>query len=117
MDKNGIIDSSELKILLQKHATSFSDEEIVELTELFYASTGGHGVEVMRFLEALDAAVAERSTSGGGEMSENERSPLVGEGKFKTHPLGIGTCASEYSEFVCCGNISVCICFMQQSCV
>ena len=52
----------------------------------------------MRFLEALDAAIAEKSTSGGGEMSEGERSPLVEGGKFKTHPLGIGTCASEYSE-------------------
>jgi len=97
IDKNGIIDSEELKILLSKHATSFTDDEVVELTELFYASTGGHGVEVMRFLEALDAAIAEKSTSGGGEMSEDEKiSPLVEEGKFKTHPLGIGTCASEY---------------------
>jgi len=102
VDKNGIIDSEELKILLSKHATSFTDDEVVELTELFYASTGGHGVEVMRFLEALDAAIAEKSTSGGGEMSEGETSPLVEEGKFKTHPLGIGTCASEYSESINC---------------
>ena len=57
----------------------------------------------MRFLEALDAAIAEKSTSGGGEMSEDEKiSPLVEEGKFKTHPLGIGTCASEYSESIHC---------------
>eukprot|EP00986_Skeletonema_menzelii_P012863 scaffold7247_cov143-Skeletonema_menzelii.AAC.10 len=96
IDQNGIINATELKILLSKHATAFTDDEVVELTELFYASTGGHGVEVMRFLEALDAAIAEKSTSGGGEMSEGERSPLVEGGKFKTHPLGIGTCASEY---------------------
>ena len=98
VDQNGIISSDELKVLLSKHATSFTDDEVVELTELFYASTGGHGVEVYRFIEALDAAIAKKSTSGGGEMSEDERSPLVEGGKFKTHPLGIGTCASEYSE-------------------
>lgn len=99
INNNGIIDSNELKTLLSKHATSFTDEEIVELTELFYASTGGSGVEVMRFLEALDAAIDEKSTSGGGEMGEKEPlSPLVAKGTFKTHPLGIGTCASEYSE-------------------
>lgn len=99
INNNGVIDSDELKLLLTKHATSFTDEEIVELTELFYASTGGHGVEVMRFLEAVDATLQEKSTSGGGEMSVKEPlSPLVAEGKFRTHPLGIGTCASEYSE-------------------
>ena len=98
IDQNGIISSEELKVLLSKHATSFTDDEVVELTELFYASTGGHGVEVYRFVEALDAAIEQKSTSGGGEMSEDERSPLVEGGKFKTHPLGIGTCASEYSE-------------------
>ena len=64
----------------------------------------------MRFLEALDAAIAEKSTSGGGEMSEDEKiSPLVEEGKFKTHPLGIGTCASEYSESINC-LLRVCLC-------
>lgn len=53
----------------------------------------------MRFLEAVDATLEEKSTSGGGEMSVKEPlSPLVAEGKFRTHPLGIGTCASEYSE-------------------
>lgn len=99
INNNGVIDSDELKLLLSKHATSFTDEEIVELTELFYASTGGRGVEVMRFLEAVDATIGEKSTSGGGEMSVKEPlSPLVAEGKFRTHPLGIGTCASEYSE-------------------
>ena len=99
INNNGVIDSDELKLLLTKHATSFTDEEIVELTELFYASTGGQGVEVMRFLEAVDATLEEKSTSGGGEMSVKEPlSPLVAEGKFRTHPLGIGTCASEYSE-------------------
>ena len=99
INNNGVIDSDELKLLLSKHATSFTDEEIVELTELFYASTGGRGVEVMRFLEAVDATLGEKSTSGGGEMSVKEPlSPLVAEGKFRTHPLGIGTCASEYSE-------------------
>lgn len=108
IDQNGIISSDELKVLLSKHATSFTDDEVVELTELFYASTGGKGVEIYRFLEALDAAIEHKSTSGGGEMSEDERSPLVEGGKFKTHPLGIGTCASEYSELCCVHVYLVC---------
>lgn len=97
LDNNGRIDADELKILLRKHNTSFSEDEILELGELFYISLGASSVDIHSFLEALDAATTERGTSGGGEgTSEGGISPLAMKGKFKTHPLGIGTCASEY---------------------
>lgn len=95
-DNNGRIDAEELKVLLRKHNTSFSESEILELSELFYTSLGASAVDINRFLEALDAAASDRSTSGGGETENGEVSPLAMKGKFKTHPLGIGTCASEY---------------------
>ena len=64
-----------------------TDDEIVELGELFYASSGAGSVEIDRFVEALDAA---------GNGTSTLASDLGLKGKFKTHPLGIGTCASEY---------------------
>ncbi|KAL7531221.1 hypothetical protein ACHAXR_003911 [Thalassiosira sp. AJA248-18] len=95
-DNNGRIDADELKVLLRKHNDAFTESEILELSELFYTSLGASAVDINRFLEALDAAAAEKGTSGGGETANGEVSPLAMKGKFKTHPLGIGTCASEY---------------------
>jgi hypothetical protein len=83
-DKNGKIDADELRELLKKHNTSFTDEEIVELSELFYASRGAGAVPMEEFLAALDNAARKDGEKG-----------LMGK-EFKTHPLGIGTCASEY---------------------
>lgn len=78
LDQNGKIDADELRILLKKHDTTFTDEEIVELSELFYASRGAGAVPLEEFVAALDSA-----------SGRNHK-------EFKTHPLGIGTCASEY---------------------
>lgn len=71
--------------MLKKHNSTFTDEEIVELSELFYASRGAGAVPVEEFLAALDGAAANKDGDKG----------LLGK-EFKTHPLGIGTCASEY---------------------
>mmetsp|Transcript_34696 Transcript_34696/g.73133 ORF Transcript_34696/g.73133 Transcript_34696/m.73133 type:complete len:496 (+) Transcript_34696:122-1609(+) len=95
-DGNGRIDADELQALLGKYNDTFSEGEILELTEIFYTSTGAASVEIYRFMEALDAAASDKSTSGGGETADGEVSPLAVKGAFKTHPLGIGTCASEY---------------------
>ena len=77
--------------MLKKHNTTFSDEEIVELSELFYASRGAEGVGMEEFLVALDGAA--RKSSDDNTMEKNT---TLGGKEFKTHPLGIGTCASEY---------------------
>lgn len=92
-DNNGKIDAQELKVLLGKHNDSFSESEILELSELFYTSLGAGGVDIDQFVEALDAAA---SKSASEKIMEEKRTPLVVERYFKTHPLGIGTCASEY---------------------
>lgn len=89
-DHNGRIDADELKALLRKHG-SFAEEEILELSELFYASLGATSVDVEKFVDAFDAVVAQ------GATGDEPASPLSAKGKLKTHPLGIGTCASEYS--------------------
>lgn len=91
LDNNGRIDADELKILLRKHNTSFSESEILELSELFYTSLGASAVDIHRFVDALDAAAVENESGSGRELS-----PLAAKGKYKTHSLGIGTCASEY---------------------
>jgi hypothetical protein len=88
-DQNGKIDADELRELLKKHNSTFTDDEIVELSELFYASRGAGAVPVEEFLAALDGAVK------NNQDGNNSGKGLMGK-EFKTHPLGIGTCASEY---------------------
>ncbi|KAL3787994.1 hypothetical protein HJC23_004065 [Cyclotella cryptica] len=86
-DSNGKIDADELRALLKRHNTKFTDDEIVELSELFYASSGARSVPMDEFLAALDQAASSESKEGNA-LGLNKG--------FKTHPLGIGTCASEY---------------------
>mmetsp|Transcript_3692 Transcript_3692/g.8170 ORF Transcript_3692/g.8170 Transcript_3692/m.8170 type:complete len:482 (+) Transcript_3692:122-1567(+) len=96
-DGNGKIDSEELKELLKKHNSTFTDDEVVELSELFYASSGASSIPIDRFIAALDAAAFPSSTNNGDVMDSNIAHEMGLQGmKFKTHPLGIGTCASEY---------------------
>ena len=96
-DGNGRIDHEELKTLLRKYNNAFTEASILELSELFYTSLGASSVDIGRFMEALDAAAADLGTSGGGDSVGGERIPLATKGQFKTHALGIGTCASEYT--------------------
>lgn len=80
------IDAEELKTLLKKHNNCFSDEEIFEIGELYYAGKGGGAVSIDRFIEAIDYAAV------------NANKPINGDtaGHFKENPLGIGRCALEY---------------------
>jgi hypothetical protein len=93
-DNNGKISSEELMALLRKHNDTFTESEILELGELFYTSLGASSVDFDRFMIAIDAAVASRGLSAGDKSDAVV--PLAAKGKFRTHPLGIGTCASEY---------------------
>lgn len=84
-DGNGRIDADELKTLLRKYNETFTDDEITELSQLYYASLGAQSVEISRFLEALDAVADDRSTSGGGEMQGKETiAPLATAGKVRS---------------------------------
>ena len=78
---------------MRKHGSTFFEGEIVELSKLFYSSTGGSKVSINKFLDALEAM----STGGDGKVAmDGGLNSLGSRGKLKTHPLGIGTCASEY---------------------
>ena len=80
------IDSEELKRLLQKHNHSFTDDEILEISELFYAGKAGQSVSFDRFIEAIDYVAANDRTKDASEhFKDSER-----------HPLGVGRCAAEY---------------------
>lgn len=80
--------------LLRKHKDTFTESEILELGELFYTSLGASAVDFDQFMIAIDAAVASRALSASDK--DDAIAPLAAKGKFRTHPLGIGTCASEY---------------------
>jgi len=94
-DNNGKINAEELMALLRRHNNTFTESEILELGELFYTSLGASSVDIDRFMVAIDAAVASRGLSVGNK-DDDIVLPLAAKGKFRTHPLGIGTCASEY---------------------
>jgi hypothetical protein len=55
VDKNddGRVDAEELMDLLKKHNAAFTDEEIVEFRELFYAGKAGGGLSFQDFIETL----------------------------------------------------------------
>jgi Alternative oxidase len=82
------LDTEELKHLLQKHNSTFSDEEIVEIGELFYAGKSGGSVSFRRFVEAIDRVlqVDQQGKDTGDKASAN-------------NPLDIGNCANEYLFF------------------
>ena len=79
-----------MKQLLRKHNTAFTDDEIVEIGELFYAGKSGGSVSFRRFIEALDRVL------------EAEQG-VVDEAKFK-NPLDMGSCGNEYLFFRSHGN-------------
>ena len=100
-DNNGKISAEELMALLRKHNDTFTESEILELGEIFYTSLGASSVEIDRFMDAIDAAVASKrggvaSSSAANTTKDDFVQPLAAKGKFKTHPLGIGTCATEF---------------------
>jgi len=76
---DGRISDRDLKRLLRKHTTTFRDSEIIEIGELFYASTAGGTVSIEKFIEAVDFAAARKEGKTVG-----------------SNPLGIGTCVPEY---------------------
>mmetsp|Transcript_6702 Transcript_6702/g.18721 ORF Transcript_6702/g.18721 Transcript_6702/m.18721 type:complete len:429 (+) Transcript_6702:74-1360(+) len=74
---DGRISDRDIKRLLRKHNSTFTDVEIVELGELFYASKAGGTVSIDRFIQAIDYAAS-------------------GAAKDEGNPLGVGNCVPEY---------------------
>jgi Alternative oxidase len=82
------ISADELKRLLHKHNTAFTEEEVHEIGELFYAGKAGQSVSFDRFIEAIDY-VAHNEQGKTKEASEHFKDG-------ERHPLGVGRCAAEY---------------------
>ena len=75
---------------MRKHSDAFSDEEIVELGELYYSAKAGGSVRFDKFIEAVDRVVAgvNGSTNPSDEVKYEDKAE-----HFRTsgrHPLGVG---------------------------
>ncbi len=86
------LDADELKQLLRKHNDVFTDREIVEIGELYYAAKAGGSVNFNNFIEAVDR-VAEKSIPTEG-VALQDRPLHFREGT--QHPLGIGRDGVEF---------------------
>ena len=84
------IDADELKNLLRKHKGVFTEEEIVEIGELFYAGKSGGSVPIHRFIEAIDR-VADREKYNKDKDKDG-------------NVLDMGTCGNEFLFYKSHGN-------------
>jgi Alternative oxidase len=84
------IQTDELKELLRKHNSAFTEDEIVEIGELFYAGKSGGSVSFDRFVEAIDRVVQLET----GEVDRD----------VDGNPMGIGSCGNEYLFYHSHGN-------------
>jgi hypothetical protein len=82
------IDTDELKTLLRKHNSAFTEEEICAIGEMYYAGKSGGSVSFDRFIEAIDRVV-QREENPGADAS---------------NPMEIGSCGNEYLFYKSRGN-------------
>jgi hypothetical protein len=74
------IDAEELKNLLRKHKSAFTEDEIHALSEHYYAGKAGASVPIESFVEALDKVIK-------NEVEDAAK------------PLGMGSCGNEFLFF------------------
>lgn len=91
-DVNRRLGCDELKDLLRKHKNAFTEDEIVQIGELFYAGKSGGTVSFERFIQAIDHVV---------ELEEKEDVNRDSSG----NPLGLGSCGNEYLFYKSHGNM------------
>lgn len=84
------IESEELKQLLRRHPTAFTEDEIMEIGELFYAGKSGGSVSFDRFVEAIDKVV---------HLETEDGSAFRGKHDAAGNPLDLGTCGNEFLFF------------------
>ena len=53
VNKDGRLDSDELKLILKKYSDTFTDAEINELGELFYLGKGGESISHERYVSCM----------------------------------------------------------------
>jgi hypothetical protein len=85
------IDAEELKKLLRRHKNAFTEDEIVQIGEFFYAGKAGGSVSFERFIEAIDHVVQREKLAYVDKDSEG-------------NPLGVGSCGNEYLFYKSHGN-------------
>ena len=88
------LDADELKTLLRKHSNAFTDEEIVEIGELYYAAKAGGSVRFDNFIEAVDRVAAKSAGAAAVDISMDDRASHFRDGS--RHPLGIGRDGVEF---------------------
>lgn len=93
-NSDGRLDAEELKKLLNKHNNTFTDEEIIDIGELFYAGKAGGSVSFDRFIEAIDYVAAGQENTTKDTVKRDSSNEHFKEGE--RHPLGVGRCAAEY---------------------
>jgi hypothetical protein len=77
-DSDGRVDADDLTNLLKSHQSAFTDEDIVEFSELFYAGKAGASMSYPEFIRTLD-----RVASNDGKRD-------------RKHPILNGNCSAEY---------------------
>jgi hypothetical protein len=92
-DGDGRLDADELKQLLRKHMASFTDDEIVEIGNLYYAAKAGGSVGFDNFIEAVDRVAAANMKNGEIHDSEEKGQHFKGS---QRHPLGVGRDCVEF---------------------
>ena len=99
---DGKIDADELKSVLQKYPEVFDEHDVLEIGELFYTSRGGEGVSHERFMKAVSNAINAAEADGNDNDHIDNDSDVKEEGGQHrrkgslSHPLGLGTCSTEY---------------------
>lgn len=89
VNKDGRIDSEELKLILKKYPGTFGDADVINIGELFYTARGGESVSHERFMSAISNAIhAETELKEDGTQHRRKGN--------LSHPLGLGTCSTEY---------------------
>lgn len=88
VNSDGKVDAEELKLILKKHSDIFSEQDILEIGELFYTGRGGASVTHEQFMEAIaNAAESNLDVEGGVTHRRTTKTD---------HPLGLGNCATEF---------------------
>lgn len=88
VNKDGRIDAEELKIILKKYPDTFSDIDVVKITDLFFVAKGGESVSHEQFINAISVAM-------GNDLHDKEQGG--DEQGFGGYPLGLGRCGAEYT--------------------
>mmetsp|Transcript_15845 Transcript_15845/g.24676 ORF Transcript_15845/g.24676 Transcript_15845/m.24676 type:complete len:460 (+) Transcript_15845:80-1459(+) len=83
------IDAEELKGILRKYPKIFTDQDIIEIGELFYTARGGESVSHERFMKAISNTVQGKDDIDEDGTQHRRKGSL-------SHPLGLGTCSTEY---------------------